>query len=578
MRLIVRMAACVVLAGWSAGVSTGLAQSNITQSTMLARVADDTITVYDFVLSAWTQRLLKSEPTRLPEERMRGLLEELIFDALLEQEADVIDLSRDWNYRTRERAILSEAATQMFQDEEFLFRLNIDSAAVDSYYQEHIESFRVPRPQRHLRQITVFKENFGIPEGYLEPIDTLYVGWEPKRKIDSLYTRLRDGESFTNLAAMYSEEPRARSLYGDWGWVSKDGLSDSTLARIVFEQPIHRISKPIELPYGWVILQVLGERAEGTTPFDATVASTIQSWMLQELGGQMATQLVDSLLAAAKITYFDDNIAKEDTLIEPGTPLAIINDADTVRGSDYFFYRNNDPNFVGRTVIPESDRREIIKRIIRSLSLYAALREWGYLDRPEIQQLRHDQRVMHVKDVIKVELDRDLTPDSAEIAEYYNSHLRDFTPERRHFIYQLVFTDLDSAQTVAESWRAGGHPENTEARWVKADDLPTAVWNRIASVTEGTIVGPITVSDRHWVVALDRIAQAKPLPGVRGQIIARLRNINQDARRAAWIREASRRYPVERRLNVLSSLVLPSREEANTEWFPDIIRAMQGAQ
>ncbi|GAB4316878.1 MAG: hypothetical protein Kow0074_05130 [Candidatus Zixiibacteriota bacterium] len=578
MKSIVHVFVCVVLLGPFFESSGAMAQADITRSTMLARVADDTITVYDLVLSAWTQRLLKPVPTQLPEKKMRDLLEDLIFDALLEQEADVIDLSREWSYQTRERAVLSQMAAQIFQNEEFLFRLNIDSAAVDSYYHAHIDRFTVPRPQRHLRQITVYKENFGIPEWYLEPIDTLYVGWDPKRKIDSLYERLRNGESFTSLAAMYSEEPRARTLYGDWGWISKDGLADSTLARIVFEQPLHRISKPIELPYGWVIVQVLGEREAGTTPFDATVVSIVQSWMLQELGTNLAKKLVDSLLAVAEIEYIDETIAKEDTLIDAGAPLAIINDRDTVRGADYFYYRNNNPEFVGRRVIPESDRRTIIDQIIRNLTFYAALREWGYLDRPEVQQLRHDQRVMHVKDMIKVELSRDLTPDSAEIVNYYNTHLREFTPDRRHFIFQRVFGDLDSANAVAAEWRGGSPPENAEARWVKSDDLPTPVWNRVAAVTEGSVVGPITVKDQHWVVFLDRIGQAKPLGSVRGQIIARLRDAKHDARRAAWIRDASRRYPVERRLDVLSRLVLPSREEANLEWFPDVLQAMQGSQ
>ncbi|MBD3297994.1 MAG: hypothetical protein GF341_05005, partial [candidate division Zixibacteria bacterium] len=249
MTVCIRTAIVAVLLGILISASLTPAQSNITPSTMLARVEDDTITVFDLVQSAWAKRMLRKEPSQPPHAKLESMLNELIFNALLEQEAEAIDLSQDWSFRTRERAITSEVALQLFQDEEFLFRLNIDSATVDSYFQEHKDRFTVPHPQRHMRQITVYKEHFGIPSGYLTPIDSLYVGWDPKRKIDSLYTRLQNGESFIKLAMMYSEEPRARSLGGDWGWMSKEGLADSQLARILFEQPVHRISKPIELPY-----------------------------------------------------------------------------------------------------------------------------------------------------------------------------------------------------------------------------------------------------------------------------------------------------------------------------------------
>ncbi len=569
MTVSIRIAIVAVLLGILMSASLTTAQSDISPSTIVARVEDDTITVYDLVQSASAKNMLRKEPSQPPYAKLRSLLDDVIFNALLDQEAEAIDLSQDWTYRTKERAIISETARQLFQDEEFLFRLNIDSATVDSYFQEHKDRFMVPRPQRHMRQITVYKEHFGVPTGYLTPIDSLYVGWDPKRKIDSLYTRLRNGESFTKLAVLYSEEPRARSLYGDWGWISKEGLADSQFARILFEQPIHRISKPIELPYAWVILQVLGERETGETPFDATVVSTIQDWLVREQGRGLAESLVDSLMDNADIVYFEENLERPDTLIEMSTPLAMINQSDTVRGTDYFYYRNNHPDYIGRRTIPANAKRAIIDKILRSLSLYAALREWGYHDRPEVVAARNRIRSQHVKDAIKVQFDHDLLPDSAEIVQYYRDHLKAFTPERRHYISRRTLEHPDSAKALAERWRNGGALQNVFSQWVKADDLPTAVWNRLASVTEGSVIGPLAVNNEYWVVKLERIAQAKPLREVRGQIINRIRDQRYEAMRSEWMNDAAKRYTVERRLDVLKHVVLPSMEQARTQWFVD---------
>ncbi|MBD3298398.1 MAG: hypothetical protein GF341_07075, partial [candidate division Zixibacteria bacterium] len=322
-------------------------------------------------------------------------------------------------------------------------------------------------------------------------------------------------------------------------------------------------------PYAWVILQVLGEREIGETPFDATVVSTIQDWLVREQGRGLAKRLVDSLMDNAEIVYFEDNLARPDTLIAMGTPLAMINRSDTVRGADYFYYRNNDPDYVSRRTISVEDKRGIIDKILRSLSLYSALREWGYLDRQEVVAARKQLRSQHVKDAIKVGLDRNLSPDSAEIVEYYRNHLKELTPERRHYISHRTFQHADSARAVAQRWREGAALQNVHSQWVKADDLPTAVWNRLASVTEGSVIGPLAVNNEYWVVMLERIAQAKPLREARGQIINRIRDQRYEAMRTEWMNDAAKRYTVERRTDLLKRVVLPSVDEAQNQWFVD---------
>jgi len=558
------LAGCCLLSTFS------LASAGISKSTMVARVDNDTITVYDLVFSAWNQRLLGNNEYSAPD-KLRPLLENLIFEALLGAEAPSVDLSDDWVYRTRDRVVTTLAASQLFQDERFLQELVIDSATIDSYYQAHIDLYTVPRPQRHVRQITVYKEGMGVPEGYLLPIDTLYVGWDRKRKIDSLYQRLRDGEDFRSLAATYSEEPRARSSFGDWGWVSREGIGDTIFARMIFEQPLYYISKPIAFPFGWVIVQILGEREAGTKEFNDEVVSDIRQRLLREMGTNQATALVDSLLRAARVTIFEQNLELPDTNITLGMPLAVLNDNDTVYGADYFHIKNNDSDFRPRAVLSLDDRRGIVRNLLHSLALRSALREWGYLDRPEVQLVSAKERVIRVKDKIKASLSVGLGNDSADVRRYYSEHIREFTPERRHFIFSRIFDREDSAAAMADRWRAGEPPQEVHSQWIQAGDVPNPIWNRVASVTEGTVIGPVRVQGEYWVVVLDKIAAPKPLNQVYGIISGRIRDEEIEQRRQDWVRSASQRHQVVRRLSILDELVLPTREEANTEWFQDVI-------
>jgi hypothetical protein len=561
----------VALASWA--LMTPAADSaGITKSTMVARVDSDTITVYDLVFSAWNNRLLGSTPYRAPE-KLRPLLENLIYETMLAAEASSFNLSDDWVYRTRDRVVTTLAASQLFQDERFLQNVVIDSADIDSYYQAHIDLYTVPRPQRHVRQITVYKEGMGVPEGYLLPIDTLYVGWDRKRKIDSLYQRLRDGEDFGDLAAIYSEEPRARTTFGDWGWVSREGIGDTVLARLMFDQPLYYISKPVAFPFGWVIIQILGEREAGTREFNDEVAMNIRQRLIREKGTNEAAAMVDSLLRAARVTIFDDNLARPDTNIALSTPLAVLNDRDTVYGADYFHIKNNDSDLRPRAVLSLDERRGIVRNLLKSLALRSALRTWGYLDRPEVREASAKERIIRVKDRLKAQLSEHLAPDSAQVRRYYKEHIREFTPDRRHFIFSRVYENEDSAAATVARWRAGEPPQNVHSQWIQAGDVPNPVWNRIASVTAGSIIGPIAVKGEYWIVVLDRIAEPKPLRQVFGIIRGRIRDEKLEQRREEWVRRASQRHTVVRRLSVLNDLVLPTREEANTEWFEDVIQS-----
>ena len=533
------------------------AQAEMGPNTELARVDDDPITYLDLVRLAKSSYALKAQP-QTDQAVIRKLIDDLVFDAVARKEALKVDLSRNWRYQNHLRKTLTLVGIQMYYDEVMAPKIQFDSSSIDSFYRAHIDRYTVPVKQRLVQQITVYKPGRGIPAGYLTPLDTLYQGWDPKRKVDSLYTRLKNGEDFGHLAVLYSEEPRARTTAGSWGWVSETGIADTTLAPLIFDQPLHRVSKPIELGYGWMIIHVMDEREAGATPMDATVMEDIREQLTLQLGKRLARQLTDSIASQAQLDYVDRVMSFPDSELTYDMPMAIVNHADTIRAADYLLYKTAREALRGNPNLSPAQRRDVIVSIARSVALYQALRQWGYLDRPEVKEVAHRERIQGGVDEIMTDVMKTHDPTPAEVEKYYNEHIREYTPEKRHFIQYRLFAEADSATNLADNWRAGKVPDWADSRWVGPDDVPNTVWNRIAGVPPGTIIGPLHVGSEYWVISLERIAKPKALGEMRASIIAHLRNQETQNARDRWLRSVTANHTIVRYRERIAQVVLPT--------------------
>ncbi|MCJ1886706.1 peptidylprolyl isomerase [Pseudomonas sp. LA21] len=83
---------------------------------------------------------------------------------------------------------------------------------------------------------------------------------ETQRLAEKLYERIQAGESFSELAKKYSEDPGSKLNGGDLNWVDPESLVPE-FREVMNNAPQGQVTKPFRSPFGWHVLEVLGRRA-----------------------------------------------------------------------------------------------------------------------------------------------------------------------------------------------------------------------------------------------------------------------------------------------------------------------------
>src|SRR5690606_27827948 len=83
---------------------------------------------------------------------------------------------------------------------------------------------------------------------------------EARNRLAALRERIVNGESFTELARLHSQDASA-SKGGDLGWLSP-GDTVPEFERAMNQLKVNEISQPVQTEFGWHLIQVLGRRDE----------------------------------------------------------------------------------------------------------------------------------------------------------------------------------------------------------------------------------------------------------------------------------------------------------------------------
>ena len=79
--------------------------------------------------------------------------------------------------------------------------------------------------------------------------------------INDIYTRLKEGEDFKQLARQYSEDPGSKMDGGELGW-SNPGDYDPAFETTLNATEIGQLSQPVKSSFGWHIIEVMDRRNE----------------------------------------------------------------------------------------------------------------------------------------------------------------------------------------------------------------------------------------------------------------------------------------------------------------------------
>ncbi len=180
------------------------------------------------------------------EENRKLLGSEEAFQAQLQREGLTLDklkalYRRQWRNRLLVERVLRRQMPQA--------RRTPDDAELRAFYQAHRDEIP-PRPAL-VRLRTIFLPFDAVSKS----------GDEARQRIEDLYRRIEQGESFEELARRYSDDPSS-ALGGDLGFVRPQDLAEPAFRDAVRRLSPGRVSRPVRTTYGWHLIRVTDARPQ----------------------------------------------------------------------------------------------------------------------------------------------------------------------------------------------------------------------------------------------------------------------------------------------------------------------------
>lgn len=117
-----------------------------------------------------------------------------------------------------------------------------------------------------------------------------------KQKIDSIYTALKHGADFAEMARKYSQDPGSARNGGELPWMQRGRLLPD-FEKVAFELKKGEMSKPFTSPAGWHI--VLMKDRRNFFPYDSVRNDIVQYIERSGLREQIINQKLDSIAKAS---------------------------------------------------------------------------------------------------------------------------------------------------------------------------------------------------------------------------------------------------------------------------------------
>lgn len=440
-------------------------------SVVVAKIGEHELSLGQLRHVVESSKMYRSNP-RDDQERRLALLDRLIDDQLVSMDARSISLRNNNGALARVRRAVALTAASIFAQDVVASQLKLDSATIDTFYNNHISRYSSPRDQRRARIITVWKEGKAPAKDMVEYHDSLYAGWYPEDKIDSIYVRLSQGEDFATIAAVHSEDPITRGRGGDLGWVSEQSLGVSPVSERIMQQPLYMFSRPFETTDAWHIVQAIASRPAGPVPLDDDIRADVMTHLIEQQKDKILKEVGDSLFAVTQIEWHEEYSTAPHNELRDDMVLAIVDNRDTVYAVEFL---QEQFKWMDRATneLPDAARRNEILRsdYVRYVCWYRFFREKGYLDWPEVV-LRREQRLQEEREAIvrsRIAAGPFPEPDSAAIMKYYKDsvHLYGTAPNALSFAWNSIKSKLssDMRDDAHRRWRKGAYVRHGVVRY-----------------------------------------------------------------------------------------------------------------
>jgi len=235
------------------------------------------------------------------------------FDQQLKQHNLTLDdLKRD------QRRLLTQ--TKLL-NKEIESKINISDAEIQAFYNQHKAEYNFIEPQYHLAQIAV-SSAASQPSGNLQNNKAAGDG-DARKKIQTLHTKLQNGEDFGAIAMNFSEASNTASNGGDMGLIPESSLrSDAEVfsavsklspGQITDVLPVYDSAGPARRPVGYAIYKLIAHEAAGQRDLsDPRVQQVIRQGLRDARAQLLKNAYFEMLHNEAKVhNYFADRILKQ---------------------------------------------------------------------------------------------------------------------------------------------------------------------------------------------------------------------------------------------------------------------------
>jgi peptidyl-prolyl cis-trans isomerase C len=235
----VHLAALALLGAVSACSQTETRQAEmpVMDQTVAAFVNGEPVFEGDVELEAVARGLISAgQDFSADDEEYRIVLDQLVDQKLIAQEAQRLQLDRDPNGKRRLEMARERILGNLLV--ESLVAQQVTDEAIDRMYGEQVR----------LQQAN-------------DKVSVAHILVDAKEEADALFQRIEQGETFESLVFNNSQDTRTRMEHGDLGYVAPNDLAEP-FPVVIANTPEGEVSPPFETADGWHLLKVKDRRTE----------------------------------------------------------------------------------------------------------------------------------------------------------------------------------------------------------------------------------------------------------------------------------------------------------------------------
>jgi len=205
-----------------------------------------------------------------------------------------------------------DLSVQKLLTKETTSQISITDKDISDFYNANKNNFNLAEPQIHMAQIVVTP----TPDPNVHNLknDKAQDEDQAKKKIDSLYQRLRQGEDFNSLAQNYSEDQDSASAGGDLGFIRESALdkANTELRKTIMALRPGEITPVLHTNEGYRILKVITKEPAGQRELsDPTVQQTIRETLINRKDQLLKAAYYEVARNEAKVmNYFANSIVQ----------------------------------------------------------------------------------------------------------------------------------------------------------------------------------------------------------------------------------------------------------------------------